>query len=524
MHTLLFRNANVIDGTGSPAFHADVAIEGDRIAAIGDLTGQPASRVIDIDGATLTPGFIDIHTHCDFTLPRYPRAQAMVRQGVTTVVGGNCGFSPFPVLPDTGELMRAYSAFLDGGIDWSWRTLAQYADHLEALPLACNVALQVGHGAVRIAVMGFDNRVPTADELDKMRILVAASMHEGAVGFSSGLIYSPSGYATTEELVALAEMAGRLGGFYSSHIRGEGATLLDSVTEAITVGRQAQVPVQLSHHKVVDEPNWGRTELSLALIDQARSDGVDVLADQYPYTAGSTTLSALLPGWAVEGGVAAMQARLTDPATRERIRQDIFRSERFGAETVMVASIPDGPFKRFEGLRLGEIAGALGARPVDAALDIIAAHGASVGMITFSMHEDDVRRVMSHPCVAIASDGWTLSPEAGGKPHPRSYGTFARVLGHYVRQEGILSLEEAVRKMTSLPARRLGRMDLGRIQPGCTADLVVFRPDTVVDLASYADPHQFCLGVDHVMVNGQLVIEHSEDTGAAAGRVLRRGS
>jgi N-acyl-D-amino-acid deacylase len=282
------------------------------------------------------------------------------------------------------------------------------------------------------------------------------------------------------------------------------------------------VPVQLSHHKAVDERNWGRTEQSLKLIDAARDEGLDVLADQYPYTAGSTTLSAILPGWAVEGGVEAMQARLRDPATRSRIRDDIFKSERFGAETVLIASIPDGPFKQFEGLRLAEVAARRGQDAVEAALDLITAEGARIGMITFSMSEDDVRRVMHHPSVAVASDGWTLSPEAGGKPHPRSYGTYVRVLGHYVREEGVLPLEEAVRKMTSLPATRLGRLDLGRMAPGCQADLVVFDPQTVGEVATYEDPHQYCRGVEYVVVNGQMVIERAEDTGAAAGRVMRR--
>ncbi|HEX3246909.1 MAG TPA: D-aminoacylase [Chloroflexota bacterium] len=522
MHDVHFLGGRVIDGSGAPEHRADVAIEGDRIVAVGDLTGQRARRVIRLDDQVLAPGFIDIHTHCDFTLPRYPRAEAMVRQGVTTVVGGNCSFSPFPVTPERLDLTRSYSAFLDAGIDWDWTTAREYAARLETLPLGCNIALQVGHGAVRIAVMGFENRAPSSSELERMQALIAQAMEEGAVGLSSGLIYSPSGYSDRAELAALAEVAGRFGGFYSSHIRGEGATLLDSVTEAITVGRQAHVPVQLSHHKAVDERNWGRTRESLALLDAARAEGLDVLADQYPYTAGSTTLSALLPGWAVEGGVESMQARLRDPATRSRIREDIFKSERFGAETVLVASVPEGPFKQYEGLRLAEIASQRRQDAVDAALDLITAEGARIGMITFSMSEDDVRRVMRHPSVAVASDGWTLSPDAGGKPHPRSYGTYVRVLGHYVREEGVLSLEEAVRKMTSLPATRLGRRDLGRVAPGCEADLVVFDPDTVAETASYEDPHQFGTGVEYVMVNGQIVIETREDTGAAAGKVLRR--
>jgi N-acyl-D-amino-acid deacylase len=530
MYDLLFRKAKIIDGTGNPWFWGDVGIEGDRITGLGDLSGATAKRTLDLDGLALAPGFIDLHTHSDFTMPLYPRADSMVRQGVTTQLVGNCGFSPFPVAPERLEELRSYAAFIDAGLGWDWQDAASYAAMLGSLPLASNVALQVGHGTVRIAVMGFEQREPSPSELAAMEKLVAAAMEQGAFALSTGLIYVPGSYSRTEELVALAKVAARYGGFYSSHIRGEGDTLLDAVSEAITVGKEAGMPVQLSHHKATGQANWGKVGASLELLDAARAAGQDVLADQYPYTAGSTTLAALLPTWALAGGTVEMVRRLTDPATRARIRAELVSDEpeagsavgQFEPETVMLSFIPAGPNKIYEGLMLTECASQQGLHPIDAALNLLASEAGGVQMITFSMAEEDVRRVMRHPAVAVASDGWTLHPASGGKPHPRSYSTYARVLGKYVREEQVLSLEEAVRKMTSLPARRLGRYDLGLVRPGGVADLVVFDPSQVADRATFQEPHQYCAGVSYVVVNGQPVIENGQDTGAKVGRVLRR--
>lgn len=532
MYSLVFRNARIVDGTGNPCFWSDVGVEDGRIARIGDLSGAAARRTVDVDGAVLAPGFIDLHTHADFTLPTFPRAEAMVRQGVTTQLVGNCGFSPFPVSKERLELLRAYAEFVDAGLSWEWEDAAGYAAYLERLPLSCNVALQVGHGTVRIAVMGFDDRPPSSHELEAMRAHVSRALEQGAFGFSSGLIYVPGSYAATEELVALAEVAGRYGAFYSSHIRGEGNSLLDAVGEGLAIGRRAGVPVQLSHHKATGRRNWGRVGASLEMIDRARASGQDVLADQYPYTAGSTTLAAIMPKRAMQGGIEAMLSRLADPHERARIRAEIASSgpealsagaREFDPEAIMISRVSDGPSKVYEGRMLTDIAADRGEDPVDAALHLLESGRGGVQMIIFAMSEEDVRCVMRHPAVAIASDGWTLSPSAGGRPHPRSYGTFARVLGRYVREDGVLGLEEAVRKMTSLPAQRLRRYDMGLIRPGCVADLVVFDPERITDLATFQDPHRYCAGVVCVIVNGAMVIENEVDTGVMAGRVLRRG-
>jgi N-acyl-D-amino-acid deacylase len=527
---VVLRGGTLIDGSGAPPHRADLAVGRDgRIAETGRGIKGRGAREINVDGLAVAPGFIDLHTHCDFTLQAYPRADSMVRQGVTTLVVGNCGHSAFPVGGGVrAGLLRSYSSFLSSDLDWSWSDAAGFARMLSGLPLAVNVALLVGHGTTRVAVMGFEARPPTGKELGQMRALVADAMHAGAFGLSTGLIYPPGTYASTDEIVALAKVAASHGGFYSTHMRNEGAGLLAALGEAIEVARRARIPVQISHHKVLGRRNWGLTKASLQLIDEARSRGLDITADQYPYPASSTTLAALLPGWAVAGGTEEMRARLLDPVQRSRIRAEVLAGppdgtprRDFEPDTFMIASVPASR-PGLVGRTLSQIAAARRAEPADVMLDLLAEHGAGVQVVIFAIGEDDIRRVMSHPEVAVASDGWTLHPGAGGCPHPRSYGTFTRVLGHYVREKGVLTLTEAVRKMTSLPARRLGLADRGMLRPGCMADLAVFDPATVTDRATFTSPHQFCEGVPHVFVNGIQVISYGRDTGLPTGWVLRR--
>lgn len=523
----LLTGGQLVDGTGTESRAADVEVNDGRIAAIRE-PGSPAGSQhrIDISGLTVSPGFIDLHTHCDFTLPEFPRADAMVRQGVTTMLVGNCGHSVFPVgHGERADLIKRYSAFLNKNLEFAWSTADEYMQILEGLPLAVNVALQVGHGTVRIATMGFEARPPTPAELTAMEADVDAAMRAGAFGFSSGLIYAPGTYAQTDELVTLARVASAHGGFYSTHMRNEGASLLDAMAEAITIAESAGVPLELSHHKVLGRENWGLTKASLNLIDETRGRGVDVSADQYPYEASSTTLTALLPTWALDGGVEAMRHRLANGDERQRLRHEILhgppdgRSYRaFEPETVIIASAPD---RTLIGSSLGDIGELSGREPVDVMLDVLRDYGGGVEVVIFAIGDDDIRRVMCHPQVAVASDGWTLHPSAGGTPHPRSYGTFARVLGHYVREEKVLTLPEAVRKMTSLPAQRLGVSDLGVVRRGARADLVVFDPERIRDRATFTAPHQFCEGVTHVFVNGVPVIVEGEDQELPAGTMLR---
>jgi N-acyl-D-amino-acid deacylase len=529
MFDLLFRKARIVDGTGNPWFWGDVGVEGDRITAVGDLSGASAQRTIDLDGAMLAPGFIDLHSHSDFATALFPRAESMVRQGITTQFTGNCGLSPFPVERERLDLLRNYTAFLGSdSLSFEWQNVGGFARYLESLPLSFNIGFQVGHGSVRIAAMGFEQRDPTPAELDTMQKLTAQAMEEGAFGVSSGLIYAPGSYSKTEELVALAQVVGRYGGFYSSHIRGEGATLLNAVEEAIMIGREAGVPVQLSHHKASGKANWGLVKHSLQMIDEARARGQDVLADQYPYTAGQTTLTALLPVWALEGGVEAMRARLADPETHARIYKAMANADpdsgtsQFGVETVTIIGLMEETNLPYEGLALTEIAARRNEDPIETVFYLLTSELKGPSIIVHTMSEDDVKQVMRHPAIAVGTDGSNVSPDAPIKVHPRFYGTFPRVLGKYVREEQVLRLEEAIRKMTSLPAQRLGRYDLGLIRPGCQADLVIFEAERIKDEATYQTPHHYAQGIDYVVVNGQVVIEAGQDTGAKAGRVLLR--
>jgi N-acyl-D-amino-acid deacylase len=528
--SLLLRGGQLVDGTGAPPRIADVAVRDGAITDVGPGLAAPSgAAVVDATGLVIAPGFIDLHTHCDFTLPQYPRADSMVRQGVTTIVTGNCGSTPYPVDPERAGLLRESTAHLGSSLQWNWGNAAEYADVLDRLPLSLNVVMLVGHTSIRIAAMGFERRPPTDRELVAMRRLVAEAMEHGCAGLSSGLIYSPGSYAETDELTALATVAAQHGGFYATHMRNEGPALLAAVEEALTVASQSGAGLQLSHHKVLGRSNWGLTERSLARVAEAQDAGMDVLLDQYPYTATSTTLTALLPTWMLEGGVAAMRDRLRDEQIRAAARAEVLngpsdgRPKRdFEPETVTIASVSGGRRPDLGGRSIADLARIDGREPVDVFLDLLCDEGGGVEVVIAAIGEEDIRRVMRNPFVAVASDGWTLSPAAGGTPHPRSYGTFARVLGHYSRDERVIPLEEAVRKMTSLPAQRLGMTDRGSVRPGARADLVVFDPSTVIDRATYEQPHQFCAGVHDVFVDGTAVIREGADTGAVTGTVLRR--
>ena len=518
-------NAIVVDGTGGPAFNATVAIDRGIIRLLDQP--EPAVRTIDALGAVLAPGFIDLHTHTDFTLPRFPEASSMVRQGVTTHLTGNCGFSPFPNPPHRSTDLAAYSSFIDAGLPWDrWSTAAGYMAYLESLPLATNVALQVGLGSVRVATMGFEQRKATEQEIGAMAGYVAEAFDAGAFGVSSGLVYPPGAYADAAEVTALVAVASEYGGHYSTHIRNEGAHLIEAVSEAIATADAAGVPLQLSHHKSLGERYWGSVTQSLALIDEANGRGLDVTADQYPYRAGSTGFTQILPGWVLDGGTEAMQRAIAHPDTRRRIIAALRGADSgtirdFNPESILLSEIPEGQNHQYEGRYLSEVAAHRREDPIDTALGLLRDEGNSILMVVFGMSEADVRTVMTHPSVAIASDGWTLSPKAGGVPHPRSYGTYARVLGRYVREEGLLTLEEAIHKMTGLPARRLPGAGRGIIADGNIADLVIFDPDTVVANATFEEPHQFCSGVSHVLVRGVPVIDDGHETGATPGAVLK---
>lgn len=522
MYDLLIKGGKVVDGSGAPWFWADVAVAGDRIAAIGRLGDAGAAEVVDVGGQCVAPGFIDIHSHSDLPILVNPRAESKIRQGVTTEVIGQCGSS---AAPSAGESTIAMAA--EYGLEITWDSMAGYVREVTRRGVAVNVVPVVGHNAVRVAVMGYERRAPSSAELAAMCDLVEQACREGARGFSSGLIYPPSAYAEADELVALCAAAARHGAVYMTHIRNEGEGLLGSVQETVDVARRAGIGTQISHHKAVGRDNWGRVRESLAMLEEARRSGVDVTCDQYPYTASSTGLAAVIPQWAHEGGPARMLQRLADPEDAARIRREMEQAalRRGGWDDVLIAGTATPELKQCEGLTVGEIAAARGTDPITAVFDLLLA-GKYVSMIRFGMSEEDVKTVMRHPLVMMGSDGSCLAdygPLSAGKPHPRNYGTFVRVLGKYVREEGNLTLEEAVRKMTSLPAARMNLGDRGLLRPGLAADITVFDPDTVAERATYVDPHQYAQGISLVVVNGRIAVQDGAHTGRLAGRVLTGG-
>ncbi|GAA1176730.1 N-acyl-D-amino-acid deacylase family protein [Pseudonocardia alaniniphila] len=523
MHDLVLKGGTVVDGTGAPARSADVGIRDGRIAEIGRIARSEGQRYLDVSGAVVCPGFIDLHSHADYTVFAAPEAVTQSAQGVTTLVTGNCGFSPFPVVPEHAEELRSHGDFLDDGLTWEWSTAGEYADAVDRLPLGVNIAPQVGHSALRIAVLGLDDRRPDDAELARMRELARAALADGAAGLSSGLIYAPASYAAPEELAAVAAEAARFGRVYSTHIRDEGDYLDSAIDEAIEVGRSTGVRVEISHLKAVGPANWGRVAAAMEQIAAARRDGVDIRADQYPYAAGSTTLTTRLPAWSMEGGVPELLRRLSDPGVCDRIVAELEADDMwsFLAPRIVVADTPEGPFHRFVGQDLATIAAAIGETPARAMLEVLRGQRGTVSIIMHGMAEDDVRTALADPAVAVASDGWVLSCPGDGMPHPRSFGTFVRVLGRYTRDEGLLDLPTAVAKMTSLPASRLGWTDRGVLRPGAVADIACFDPDRVGDPSTFSEPWQLAEGVIHTLLRGQPIWENGAPTGAAAGQVVR---
>lgn len=512
----------VVDGTGAPARRADIAIVGGRIAAIGDGPFN-ARTTIDAAGAVVAPGFVDLHSHADFTLPAHPSAETQLAQGVTTLIAGNCGHSPFPI-PDPAQTELA-SVFSEVPLACDWTDAHGFGAALEATRPAVNVGLQLGHNALRSAVIGAENRPPTASELDEMcRIVRESATAPGVVGFSTGLIYMPGLFADTDELRMLVATAASSGLLYSTHMRDETSLMIAAVEEAIGVAEDTGARLEISHLKAMGPENWGAVDRALELIDAARERGVDVAADVYPYTASSTDLSSRLAKWAVDGGREALVARLADPEQRTLIADEL--RARFGRDIdpdgVVIADLSEGEFYSCIGMSITEIGSRRGTDAADAALDVLAAHQGSVAIVNHAMDENDVRAVLGHPWVAVASDGWVLTPSGTGRPHPRSFGTFPRVLSRYVREQRVVGLEEAIRKMTSLPASRIGLDDRGVLEVGAAADVVVFDPNTVEDTSTFDSPWQLARGVDTVLVNGALAVVDGKVTGVRAGRLVDR--
>ncbi len=524
MLDIIIRGGEVMDGTGKKAVRADVGILGDRIVEIGDLSSTEAERVIEAAGLCVAPGFIDIHSHGDWTLPYLPTANSKIHQGITLEVVGNCGSSVAPLSEAMREelIEKNRLSGIEYPVDWSG--FGDYLDWLMRQGVSVNVAALVGHGTVREKVMGMSDRKPTPRQMKEMKLEVTRAMEEGAIGFSTGLIYTPNVYAGTEEIIELAKCAARLGGIYTSHIRGEADTLLEAIREALEVGRQAEMPVEISHFKASGVNNWHKMPDAIILVEAARAEGLDVMADMYSYPASNTELSSLIPPDIHVGGAERMIARLKAADCRDHLHtffKDPEAANGVGWEGILICSCPSNP--SYEGRSIQEISTSRGQNPVDAVMDILIETRLNADIIEFTMKEENVEMGLKQPFVSICTDAsGTISegPLSLGKPHPRAYGSFPRVLGRYAREKGLFSLEEAVRKMTSLPAHRLGLMRRGQLQPGYYADVVVFDPLEVRDAATYEQPHQYAVGIPWVLVNGQVVIENGRHTGARPGQIV----
>jgi N-acyl-D-amino-acid deacylase len=529
-YDVLIRNGTVYDGSGGPPVTADVAIRGDRIAAIGAPRSAHGRTEIDAHGLAVAPGFVNMMT-TEAALFADGRSQSEIRQGVTLEVMGE-GESMGPLTP----AMRTYFEKLQGDIKYPmpWNTLREGLDTLARQGVSCNIASFVGAATVRENVLGFANRAPSAEELEKMRTIVRQAMREGALGVASALIYAPGAYARTDELIALADEAARGGGMYISHIRNESDRVVEAVDELIAIAKVSHAPAEIYHFKQAGKENWNRLDPMIAHIEDARRQGLRITADMYTYNASATGLDATMPPWVQEGGYDQWAKRLQDPATRRRVAAEMraptgkWDSALLSAgspERVLLVSFKNDKLKPFTGKTLAEVSKLRGKSPEETAMDLVVEDGSRVGAIYFEMTEDNVRRETKLPWMSFCSDEDSQAPEGvflKSNPHPRAYGSFIRVLGKYSRDEKLIPLEEAVRKLAALPAQNLGLRDRGMLKAGYFADVVVFDPAKVQDHATFEKPHQYATGVAHVFVNGTQVLKDHEHTGAKPGRLVMR--
>jgi N-acyl-D-amino-acid deacylase len=529
-YDLVVKNGLVIDGSGRPGYRADIAIKGDRIVRIGKLKNAGAGREIDATGMVVAPGFIDMLGQSETYLLIDPRAMSKVMMGVTTEVTGE-GESIAPInerlIKEQEDFLRRFNLTID------WHTLDEYFKRLEKQGAGVNLATFVGATQLREYVVGFDNRPPTPAELEQMKQLVAAAMKDGALGVSTSLQYVPARFAKTDELVELAKVARQYGGIYATHQRSEANALDESLAEVFQIARQAKIPVEIWHLKTAYKKNWGRMPEVLAKIKRARAEGLDITADIYPYIAGSTSLSACLPPWALEGGTERMLGRLKDKRIRQQLKEEITTDHKEweniylgsgGASGVLIGSVVNRDLDAMQGKRVSQIAEEQGKEPLDALFDLILADHGQTGAIYFMMSEDDMRTAMQSPFVSFCTDSGARAndgPLAGSKSHPRGWGSYPRILGRYVRDERLLTLEQAIHKMTGLPAKRVGLRDRGLLLAGSYADITIFDPRTVIDRATFEMPNQHPEGIKYVIVNGQLSVDDGRRTAALAGRALR---
>jgi N-acyl-D-amino-acid deacylase len=527
---LVIANGHIVDGTGSPWYSGDIGIRDGRIAAIGNLSAAARKRTVDAHGKIVAPGFIDMLGQSELTMLVDPRLPSKIYQGITTEITGEGGSAA----PLNDAIIAADRAGYEHyKINPDWRTFRQYFSRLEKQGMGINLASYVGATEVRRMVLGDVDAQPTPEQLETMKALVREAMRDGAAGVSTSLEYAPAPYAKTEEIIALASEASKFGGIYATHMRNESDSVLEAFDEAVRIGREAHIPVEIWHFKVAGKANWGRMPELIAHVNRARAEGVDVEADTYAYTAWANGMSAFVPAWSHDGGDAKLIERLKDPATRARIRKDMETASKewdnewqeiLGPEDVMITAVQNPALKKFQGKRLSEIAKTLNKDPMDALFDLLIEDQAFTECAVFGMSEPDVALALQQPWVSVDNDSSGVSPEGilGEEyPHPRAYGTFPRILRKYVREEKKLALEEAIRKFSALPAQRMRLTDRGVLKQGMWADVVVFDPKTVRDLATFDAPNRLSEGMEYVLVNGVPVIEEGKMTGALPGKVLR---
>lgn len=524
-YDLVIRGADLIDGTGTHARRADLAVVGDRIAEIGRIAVSSGHRVIEATGLTLSPGFVDIHSHSDYHLLLQPTADSAVRQGVTLEIGGNCGYAAAPIWgPWLEERTAVYRDLYS--LDHTWRGVRDYFARLETAGISENFGLLIGHNTLRGSAMGGVNRTPSTEELEAMIQGAQQGMADGALGLSVGLVYAPACFSRPDELAMIAAAVREAGGVLTCHMRSEGDGLLEAIEEIIGVAEGAKIPLQISHLKTSGERNWSKLPMAFQLIEDAQARGLDISCDRYPYTASNTGLQAVLPDWALEGGQLERVERLRNSAARGRIAQELMAHypPDYWSQ-LMISEVTRQEHRRYEGLRISEAATLAETNPIDFVIELLLAERMQVDAILFTMCEHNLNAILQKPYAMIGSDSGCRShegPLSHGRPHPRTFGTFPRVLGHYVRERRVLELPTAIRKMTLDPCRKLGLSDRGYLRPGCVADLVLFDSAIVADRATYEAPIQYPIGIHYVFVNGVSVVETGEHTGARPGRVVRR--
>ena len=521
MFDIIIKNATIIDGSGKEDIAADIGISNDRIVKIGRIE-ETGRQVIDAKGLVVSPGFVDCHSHSDYYLIINPLAESKIRQGVTTEIGGNCGYSAAPLSGEAlDERENAYKKAYS--LEHDWQDVNGYFNRLERQGISVNFALLIGHNTIRTSVIGGSSREATDNEMAQMKEMIQQAMKDGTIGISTGLAYGPACFAKKDELIELCKEARKSNGIFTVHMRSEGKGLLEAIEESILIAKEAEIPLQISHLKTYGEENWGKLDSAFELIEKARADGLDVKCDRYPYTAANTGLHNVLPNWVLDGGIKRELERLKDKAAREKIKEELQQAKKDVWDKIMISEVITEKNKIYEGKRISEAASIAKKEPLDLIFDLLVEEEIAVDAIFFKMSEENLKRILKKPYVMIGSDSGARAdygPLGRGRSHPRTFGTFPRVLGRYVREEKILDLPTAIRKITSEPCRKFNIKERGVIKEGYFADIVIFNPDTIIDTATYEDPHKYPVGIEYVIVNGKTTVEKGKHLGIKAGRII----